>query len=69
MLAATIRVVQVLDVFEVRAVISRFSPGEDPEQFASRTLTVKLPDEMGAEDDLSIIIALLALWSESTIRD
>lgn len=69
MLAATVRVVQILDVFEVRVVITVFSPGMDPEQFAAKTLTVKLDPELESADALSITKALLALWSEVTISD
>lgn len=67
MLACTIRIVQVLDLYEVRAVITRFTPGEDPEQFSSTGLTISLPDEDASQDDLHIIRTLLALWSEMTI--
>lgn len=66
MLAVTIRIVQVLDQFEVRAVISEFHPGVDPEQFASAPLRVILPDDMLEMDALSITKNLLALWSEMT---
>lgn len=69
MLAATVRIVQVLDLYEVRCVISIFSPGTDPEQFSSHTLRVKLDDELEGEDALTIIRSLLALWSEVTISE
>lgn len=69
MLAATLRVVQVLDSFEIRAVITRFTPGEDPEQFSARGLIVQLDDETLQQDDLTIINTLLRLWSEVTISD
>lgn len=69
MLAATVRIVQVLDTFEVRAVITVFSPGSDPEQFSAKTRTFVLPDEMLSADALSITTALLRLWSEMTISD
>lgn len=69
MLAATIRLVQVLDTYEIRAVISVFAPGMDPEQFAARPLTVQLTDELEGADPLTITRALLALWSEMTISD
>ena len=66
MLAATVRVVQVLDLYQIRAVITVFSPGMDPEQFELVPLTVKLEDELQESDALSITRALLALWSEMT---
>lgn len=66
MLAATIRIVQILDQFEVRCVISEFHPGLDPEQFSSTALRVTLPEEEMAEDSLTIVKTLLGLWSEMT---
>lgn len=66
MLAATARVVQVLDTFEIRVVISVFNAGMEPEQFASQVLTVKLDDELERADPLTITRSLLALWSEVT---
>lgn len=68
MLSATIRIVQVLDLFEIRCVITRFTPGEDPEQFSSTGLTVSLPEEIRKQDDLTIINELISLWSEMTIH-
>lgn len=69
MLAATIRVIQILDSFEIRVVITRFQPGMDPEQFVSQSLRVNLDDEEMSQDDLTIIRSLLSLWSEVTISD
>jgi len=69
MLAATVRIVQVLDLFEVRVVISTFAPGMDPEQFQAQVLRVKLDDELENEDPLTITRELLRLWSEVTIQD
>lgn len=69
MLSATVRVVQVLDTFEVRAVITVFSPGMEPEQFASKPLTVTLASELLDRDPLTITAVLLRLWSEMTISD
>lgn len=68
MLACTVRIVQVLDLLEVRTVITRFSPGEDPEQFASQAVTFQLTDDLSAQDDLTIIKTILGLWSEMTNR-
>lgn len=69
MLSATVRVVQVLDLYEIRAVITIFSAGMDPEQFELHPIRVKLDDELEQQDALSIIKSLLALWSEVTISD
>lgn len=66
MLAATVRVVQVLDLYEIRAVITEFHPGRDPESFSSTPVRVKLSDEQASQDALSITRTLLALWSERT---
>lgn len=68
MLAATIRIVQILDQFEVRCVITEFSPGTDPEQFSSTALRVNLSEDEMSEDSLTIVKALLSLWSEVTIH-
>jgi len=67
MIAATIRIVQVLDLFEVRAVITVFSPGMDPEQFDSTPVRVQLPDDVMSQDALSITKTLTGIWSEMTI--
>lgn len=69
MLAATVRLVQVMDTIEVRCVITVFTPGQDPEQFASVGYTVKLDDELEMADPLTITRSVLSLWSEMTIQD
>lgn len=69
MLAARITVVQVLDAFQVSAAITEFSPGRDPEQFASESRTYFLDDLSTKEDALSTVIRLIRLWSEETISE
>lgn len=69
MLAATIRLVQVLDQFEIRAVITTFNAGMDPEQFEMRPLRIIMTDEDMNSDALSIITRLIRLWSEVTISE
>lgn len=69
MLAATIRVVQVMDMFEVRAVLTIFSPGMDPESFSSKPLLVSMSSEEAQADPLTITKRCLALWSEMTNPD
>jgi len=68
MLAATVRLVQVLDTLEVRAVITVFAPGMDPESFSTSGYTVKLDDELMSADPLTITASVLGLWSEMTIQ-
>lgn len=66
MLHATLQVGQILDVFEVRVVISQFEAGQDPVLWESMPEILNLPPEFENSDPLSTLIALLALWSERT---
>lgn len=68
MLHARIEVAQVLDMFEVRAVITEFQAGADPVLWESRPQSFVLPDGWEREDALSTTLSLLALWSERTIQ-
>ena len=67
MLHARIEVAQVLDMFQVRAAITEFSPGRDPEITVSAPITLELPVELESADALTITLRILALWSEMTI--
>lgn len=67
MLHARVEVAQILDTFQVRAVIHEFAPGTDPVVWTSKPLTLDLPDSTLEEDALSIVIECIRLWSEMTI--
>lgn len=66
MLHARLEVAQILNVFQVRAVISEFQPGTDPVIWTSSPLTLDLPDDMLENDALTITIECFRLWSEMT---
>lgn len=66
MLAARLTVVQVLDSFAVSCEITEFSPGQDPEHFSQKPITILLEDGWEKEDSLHTVKSLLALWSEMT---
>jgi hypothetical protein len=66
MLHARIEVAQILDLFQVRAVITEFSPGTDPVVWSSGNLTLDLPEDVTNEDALTIVLAAIRLWSEMT---
>lgn len=66
MLHARLEVAQILDTFQVRAVISEFAPGTDPVVWTSAPLTLELPDDVISQDALSITIECFRLWSEMT---
>ena len=68
MLHARLEVAQILDTFQVRAVIHEFAAGTEPVVWTSSPITLHLPDDMLNEDALSIIIECFRLWSEMTIR-
>lgn len=68
MLHARVEVAQILDTFQVRAVIHEFAAGTEPVVWTSAPITLNLPDDMIIEDALSITIECLRLWSEMTIR-
>jgi len=69
MLHARLEMIQILDVFQVRAVITEILPGAEPAIWSSKPLTVPLDELAGNEDALSTAIAAFRLWSESTIRE
>lgn len=68
MLHARLEIAQVLDHFQVRCVITEFSPGNEPEQFATKSEFLELPAELVQADSLSTILGLIGLWSERTIH-
>ena len=68
MLHARIEVAQILDTYSVRAVITEFHPGTDPEVFTSDSGPISMHESLIDADSLSIILEALRLWSESTIR-
>lgn len=66
MLHARIDIAQVLDLFQVQAVIHEFAPGADPVVWKSVPLTLELPGEPESQDALSTVFDVIRLWSEST---
>lgn len=68
MLHASLQVAQILDMFEVRAVITEFQAGEDPTIWTSSPMPLVLPGDWEQDDALSTILRLIALWSERTIH-
>lgn len=66
MLHARIDVAQVLDMFQVQAVIHEFAPGVDPVVWKSAPITLELPAEAESQDALSTIFDVIRIWSEST---
>lgn len=66
MLSATVRIVQIMDVFECRLTLKLEYPGEEDEVFYSKALTVSLSADTLDEDALSITSAVLGLLSERT---
>lgn len=69
MLHARVEVAQILDTFQVRAVIHEFSAGQEPVIWSSKPVTLEFPDDVLNEDALSITIAAIRLWSEMTIQE
>ena len=68
MLHAVIYIDQILDLFQVRVVITEFQAGADPVIWTSAPSSHVLPNDVEQEDALSTILRLLALWSERTIE-
>lgn len=68
MLHARIEVAQILDTFQVRAVIHEFSAGQEPVVWSSKAITLNLDDEVLSQDALSITLECIRLWSEMTIH-
>lgn len=66
MLHAHLMVVQIMDLFEVRAVISEFSPGHEPTIWKSVPRSLILPDGWEEDDALTTTLRLISLWSEVT---
>lgn len=69
MLHARLEVAQILDMFQIRCVISEFAPGIDPVYIDSGNQTIVLEELDDHEDALSTVIRLIRLWSEMTISD
>lgn len=69
MLHAHIQVAQILDIFQVRASITEFFPGEDPVLWTAPERTLILPDGWEHDDALTTTLRLLRLWSGVTIRE
>lgn len=69
MLHARLEIAQILDMFQVRCVITEFAPGTDPTQWSSKPLTIVAPDIQDDSSALSTVIALFRLWSELTISE
>lgn len=69
MLHARLEIAQVLDLFQVRCVITEFSPGNDPTQWSSAPLTIVAPDSTEDSSALTTVLELIRLWSEMTISD
>lgn len=68
MLHARLEIAQILDMFEVRAVITEFQAGTDPVVWESTTEAITLSDEWEKDDALSTTLNLIRIWSERTIQ-
>lgn len=68
MLAARLTVVQVLDHFQVGIAITEFAPGVDPVTWTQSALQFTVDDLPDTSDALTIVLRLIALWSERTIQ-
>lgn len=66
MLHARIDIVQILDRFQVGAVITTFAAGADPVEWVQRPLMLEMPSEAYSGDDLTTVINAIRLWSEMT---
>lgn len=69
MLHARLEVAQILDMFQVRVLITEFAPGTDPVHWVSEPQQFTLDDSDIHTDALSTVLRLIALWSERTISD
>jgi len=69
MLHARLEVAQILNILEIRAVITEFSAGQDPEVFVAENFSCALEELEDDGDSLSIVISALRLWSEMTNSD
>lgn len=67
MLAATLTVVQVMDILEVRCNIRECYEDVEDVWWHSAPVSLVLSDRTMSEDPLSIILTALRLWSEMTI--
>lgn len=67
MLHARIEVAQVLDMFQVRAVLSEFEAGIDPVHWISEPYTLTQAEIGDPGDALSTVLEIIRLWSEQTI--
>lgn len=66
MLSATVRIVQVMDLFECRLTLKMEYPGQEDEVFYSKAQTVFLSAETLELDALTITGQVLAVLSERT---
>jgi len=66
MLHARIEVAQIMDSYAIRAVITEFNAGSDPEVFTTDSGPILMTEDELSQDALSIIHNALRLWSEST---
>lgn len=66
MLHAHLMVVQIMDLFEVRAVITEFDAGAEPVIWKSSPRSLILPDGWEEDDALTTTLRLISLWSEVT---
>lgn len=69
MLHARLEIIQVLDQFQVRVLITEFEAGSDPVHWVSVPQTLPLLDVDHNADALSTVIRLIGLWSEMTISN
>lgn len=67
MLAATLTVVQVMDILEVRCNIRESYEDVEDVWWHAAPVSLVLSDETMNSDPLTIILAALRLWSEMTI--
>jgi hypothetical protein len=67
MLSILWSVQQVMDLYEIRCSIRHTYDDADPEWFHSAPVTLILSDQTMSQDDLTITLALMRLWSEMTI--
>lgn len=69
MLHARLEIIQVLDHFQTRFVITEIAAGQEPATFIQEPMTLDMPEIDNHHDALSTILALLRLWSERTIQE
>lgn len=67
MLAATLTVVQVMDILEIRCTIREVYEDVEDVWWHAAPVSLVLSDETMSSDPLTIILAAIGLWSEITI--